>query len=418
MKGKAMVWLYLIVSMIEIICLVMLFDKGSEINTDTVAVNEILWEVKNDWESLDHHVNDTNRRYSVIDNSGNVLYQSDAALSTTINDAIRNQDTILDVVIDDQVQGKLIISNQLNQQYSQQLQTVISLVLIMIIIESIIALIYFIYLQKTIILPFIHMSDFAKQVAYGNLDIPLTMDRENAFGAFSEAFDLMRSEIKRSRIAEAQANESKKELVAKLSHDIKTPLASIKAASEVGAALSDDDKIKANYLQIMQKSDQINTLVNDLFTASLEELKELSVTISGYQSSEILKLMENADYMHYAKLPQLPLCYISADLLRLQQVFDNIFANSYKYGKAPIYVNCTLSDPYLVIAIEDCGGGVNEKELSRLKEKYVRGSHTEKTEGAGLGLYISDYLMKMMKGALTVENGEHGFLVKVFLRLF
>ena len=83
MKGKGMVWFYLLVSMIEIICLVILFDKGSALNTDSVTVNEILWEVKNDWNSLNVHENNTNQQYSVIDNQGNVLYQSEAGISTS-----------------------------------------------------------------------------------------------------------------------------------------------------------------------------------------------------------------------------------------------------------------------------------------------------------------------------------------------
>ncbi len=414
MKGKGMVWFYLLVSMIEIICLVILFDKGSALNTDSVTVNEILWEVKNDWNSLNVHENNTNQQYSVIDNQGNVLYQSEAGISTSINEAIKRQDTILDIEIDDEIQGKLIVSNQLNQQYSRQLQNVALVVLIMIIIQSIMAIIYFIYLQRTIILPFIQMREFAQRVAYGNLDIPLTMDRKNAFGAFSEAFDIMRTEIKQARIAEAKANESKKELIAKLSHDIKTPLASIKAVAEVGAALT-DDKNNTNYQQIIQKSDQIDTLVSDLFTASLEELQQLSVSVTKVSSTEIGPLLENADYQHVSQITEIPSCSINADVLRLQQVFDNIFVNSYKYAGTKIDVTATLSDKYLIIAIEDYGLGVNEKELAHLKDKYVRGSGTDKIEGAGLGLYIADYLMKMMKGALVIENGKNGFLVKVYL---
>lgn len=414
MKGKGMVWFYLLVSMIEIICLVILFDKGSALNTDSVTVNEILWEVKNDWNSLNVHENNTNQQYSVIDNQGNVLYQSEAGISTSINEAIKRQDTILDIEIDDEIQGKLIVSNQLNQQYSRQLQNVALVVLIMIIFQSIMAIIYFIYLQRTIILPFIQMREFAQRVAYGNLDIPLTMDRKNAFGAFSEAFDIMRTEIKQARIAEAKANESKKELIAKLSHDIKTPLASIKAVAEVGAALT-DDKNNTNYQQIIQKSDQIDTLVSDLFTASLEELQQLSVSVTKVSSTEIGPLLENADYQHVSQITEIPSCSINADVLRLQQVFDNIFVNSYKYAGTKIDVSATLSDKYLIIAIEDYGLGVNEKELAHLKDKYVRGSGTDKIEGAGLGLYIADYLMKMMKGALVIENGKNGFLVKVYL---
>lgn len=414
MKGKGMVWFYLLVSMIEIICLVILFDKGSALNTDSVTVNEILWELKNDWNSLNVHENNTNQQYSVIDNQGNVLYQSEAGISTSINEAIKRQDTILDIEIDDEIQGKLIVSNQLNQQYSRQLQNVALVVLIMIIIQSIMAIIYFIYLQRTIILPFIQMREFAQRVAYGNLDIPLTMDRKNAFGAFSEAFDIMRTEIKQARIAEAKANESKKELIAKLSHDIKTPLASIKAVAEVGAALT-DDKNNTNYQQIIQKSDQIDTLVSDLFTASLEELQQLSVSVTKVSGTEIGPLLENADYQHVSQITEIPSCSINADVLRLQQVFDNIFVNSYKYAGTKIDVTATLSDKYLIIAIEDYGLGVNEKELAHLKDKYVRGSGTDKIEGAGLGLYIADYLMKMMKGALVIENGKNGFLVKVYL---
>ena len=414
MKGKGMVWFYLLVLMIEIICLVILFDKGSALNTDSVTVNEILWEVKNDWNSLNVHENNTNQQYSVIDNQGNVLYQSEAGISTSINEAIKRQDTILDIEIDDEIQGKLIVSNQLNQQYSRQLQNVALVVLIMIIIQSIMAIIYFIYLQRTIILPFIQMREFAQRVAYGNLYIPLTMDRKNAFGAFSEAFDIMRTEIKQARIAEAKANESKKELIAKLSHDIKTPLASIKAVAEVGAALT-DDKNNTNYQQIIQKSDQIDTLVSDLFTASLEELQQLSVSVTKVSSTEIGPLLENADYQHVSQITEIPSCSINADVLRLQQVFDNIFVNSYKYAGTKIDVTATLSDKYLIIAIEDYGLGVNEKELAHLKDKYVRGSGTDKIEGAGLGLYIADYLMKMMKGALVIENGKNGFLVKVYL---
>ena len=61
------------------------------------------------------------------------------------------------------------------------------------------------------------------------------MDRENVFGAFTESFDLMRHELRRARERERRASQSKKELVAKLSHDIKTPIASIRAVAEVMA---------------------------------------------------------------------------------------------------------------------------------------------------------------------------------------
>ena len=74
--------------------------------------------------------------------------------------------------------------------------------------------------------------------------------------------------LKKARRAEAEANAAKKELVAKLSHDIKTPVASIKAAAEVGEALAENPKNRDTYAQIICKADQINTLVMNLFHAT------------------------------------------------------------------------------------------------------------------------------------------------------
>lgn len=128
-------------------------------------------------------------------------------------------------------------------------------------------------------------------------------------------------------------------------------------------------------------------------------------------------MLENADYLHKATVPNIPECLVYADPLRLQQVLDNIFANAYKYARTEITVGIKKSDERIGIIIEDFGGGVLQSELPTLKEKYKRGSNAENIEGAGLGLHISDYFMKEMQGCLTIENGEHGLKVTITLAL-
>ncbi|MDE7100749.1 MAG: HAMP domain-containing histidine kinase, partial [Anaeroplasmataceae bacterium] len=285
------------------------------------------------------------------------------------------------------------------------------------IVQLLLGMGYFLYLHHIILNPFSKLKGFAQRIAGGNLDIPLEMDRYNLFGAFTESFDLMRSELKKARIREAKANESKKELVAKLSHDIKTPVASIKAISEVELEISKIERDKDNYHQIIRKADQINTLITNLFTATLEELQQLSVCPIYLKSNLIKGMLENADYMHRAKIPSIPECFIYADSLRLQQVFDNIFANAYKYAKTDISVSILKEEQQIKIVIEDFGGGVKEEELSHLKEKFKRGSNAKNIEGAGLGLYISDYFLKEMHGNLQIENGASGLRVIVILSI-
>ena len=86
---------------------------------------------------------------------------------------------------------------------------------------------------RLLIKPLKEMEDFAGEIAKGNLDVRLPMHRWNAFGSFTESFDLMREELKASKEREREAEKAKREMVAELSHDLKTPVATIKATCEV-----------------------------------------------------------------------------------------------------------------------------------------------------------------------------------------
>ncbi len=401
----------------EIIALAVFANTASGGHQDAVAVNEVLQSVAQDFDSLESHQNSTSLDYVVLDLEGNVLYKTRDGLSESVNAAIRHKDTVLDVEQSGTRVGKVIVYNGDAGALRVQKRTVIAIVSTAIAVQCAICVGYAAYLHFSVVKPFRKLKSFACRVAGGNLDIPLEMDRHNLFGAFTESFDLMRSELKKARIAEAQAQQSKKELVAKLSHDIKTPIASIKAVSEVGLAVSADEKNRANYRQIIGKADQINALITNLFTATLEELQQLAVNPVNVESVSVKTMLENADYLHRANVPDLPECLLYADALRLQQVFDNIFSNSYKYSKTEIFVGADKAGRKLNITIEDCGGGVRDEELPVLKEKFKRGSNSANTEGAGLGLYISDYFMREMQGGLTVENGARGLKVILTLSL-
>jgi len=377
---------------------------------DIVTVNEVLNSVECDFENLENHVNETDLDYVVLDGDS-VLYRTNTGLSESVNAAVIHRDTILDL----ENGAKIIVYN--NSETNVYKDKFIGILLAAVILQAAVCIIYASYLNCRVIKPFAKMKGFAERVAGGNLDIPLEMDRGNLFGAFTESFDIMRSELKKARLAEAKANASKKELVAKLSHDIKTPIASIKAVSELGTALAEDEKTRGSFTQIIQKADQINALVSNLFSATLEELQQLSVTPSDMQSTELCGMLENADYFRKAQIPDIPECMIYADKLRLQQVFDNIFANSYKYANTDIEVKAALDNGRLAVGIEDFGGGVSAEELPLLKDKFKRGGNTAGIDGAGLGLYISDRFMTEMGGELKIENGGRGLKITVFIML-
>lgn len=402
---------------IETIALVVFAALDIDNLQDSVEVNKAVKSVQGDWNTIKNHKNQTNIDYVVLDKNQDVIFKTKEGLSESLNMAIIHKDTILDIETGGGYAGKIIIYNDSVQTLKRQKQITIIILVLVLSVQCIVCTGYIIYLNRIIIKPFHKLKDFARRVAGGNFDIPLEMDRQNLFGAFTESFDIMRTELKKARIAEAEANASKKELVAKLSHDIKTPVASIRAASEAGAALTDNEKTRNNYIQIIHKADQINVLISNLFTATLEELRQLPVMPTDIKSTELEELLGNSDYLHRAVIPDIPICLLYADKLRLQQVFDNIFANSYKYADTKIDITIYRDSNFFAASIEDYGGGVSTEELPLLKEKFKRGSNAKDIEGAGLGFYISSYFMKEMHGKLTIENGQNGLKVTVMIPL-
>jgi len=398
----------------EITALALFSVRSSDNTQDALAVNEVVQSVRADWDNFGEYTNAAALDYVIIDSGGEVLYRTKTGLSESVSAAVTHRDTILDVEAGGGVVGKIIIHNDYESVDTGK-RRVAAVFAAALVLQCAVCVCYAVYLDRRVIKPFGKMKGFAEQIAGGNLDIPLEMDRENLFGAFTESFDIMRSELKRARIAEAKANASKKELVAKLSHDIRTPVASIKAVSELGAATSSDEKTRGNYEQIILKADQINTLVGNLFSATLEELEQLTVSPADMPSTELYDMLTSADYFHKAEIPDIPERLLYADKLRLQQVFDNIFANSYKYANTGITVKILSENEALAVEVEDYGGGVSAEELPALKEKFKRGKNAECMDGAGLGLYISDTFMRGMGGGLLIENGEQGLKITVII---
>ena len=252
---------------------------------DTVEVNELLSEIKAHW--YDDHITYPvcSFDYAVIDSEERVLYKNGKSnAAETIVKATANRDTIRDIVVDDEIVGKVIIYNYMGDIEEQVGSRYIKSYLISVGFAYLVIILGIIWINLKVVRPFEDMKSFAEAVASGDLDKPLLMDKENMFGAFTESFDIMREELALSKDRELQANISKKELVAQLSHDLKTPVASIKAMAEVLEIKEEREPVKEKLQAIGGKADQIDRLVSDLFTSTLEELDKLEINITETDS--------------------------------------------------------------------------------------------------------------------------------------
>ena len=400
--------------LVEAALCIVLYNKLEAVKQDVVAVNACLKQIENNYGDESQYSTDID--YTLIDNDGNVLFKTADDLSESVTEAVSNSDSIVDVEVDGEVVGKMIVHNTTSNLVARYKGLLIGGIAVISLLQLIVIASFYIYLRRTITEPFGKLNDFAVRVAGGNLDMPLNMDKAHVFGSFTEAFDMMRVELKKARQAEKEANDAKKEMVAKLSHDIKTPVASIKSSSEIGYEISKDEKTRHYFNLINEKSDQVTTLVANLFNSSVNDITEISVTPLEYNSEILETIIRSSDYLNKAGAFEVPRAQIYVDKLRIQQVFDNLFMNSYKYADTDIDVECEKGSGYIVVSIRDKGPGVAENELPLLREKYKRGSNSEGKDGAGLGLYLTDYFMNEMDGKLVIENAAPGLKVSVYIR--
>ncbi len=332
---------------------------------------------------------------------------------------IKEDMSVFDYMEDGVIKGKIAF-NARAQEHEALVRTSQSQLIAMLALIYAAGMILLVIIWYFYIRPFNKLSSFAANVSKGNLDTPLNMDKHNYFGAFTESFDRMREELKLSSEREAAANRSKQELVAELSHDIKTPVATIKATCEVMEIKYKEPDIREKVSVIKSKASSVEQLVDNLFRATLDDLEELKVTPKEESSLIIDDMFRDLRfYGTVERKASTPECLILVDRLRLEQVIDNIAGNSFKYAGTPLEVDFRSDKDSIRVIMSDRGPGVPEDELAMLTTKFYRGSEASGSgkEGSGLGLYLASLFMEKMGGGLELRNREGGgFTAEIIIK--
>lgn len=269
------------------------------------------------------------------------------------------------------------------------------------------------YVYFAILRPFDKMKAFAQKIAQGNFDVPLNYERSNYFGAFTWAFDSMRREITKSRACEREAIENNKTVIATLSHDIKTPVSSIRAYAEgLEANMDSTPEKREKYLSvIMKKCDEVSKLTNDLFLHSLSDLDKLKINsekfeLCGFIQNAVGEIAAEQNDVRFTK--PVFTAMVSADKNRLTQITENLINNARKYAKTDIDVFITQSDSNAEIHFRDFGRGIPDEDMPFIFDKFYRGKNCGNEQGSGLGLYIVKYIAEQMHGKVMLHNHADG----------
>lgn len=271
------------------------------------------------------------------------------------------------------------------------------------ILVLVLSLIISYFISKIISRPIIKINETAKKMANGNYKTKFEID-EN-IQELNELVDTLNETCTEL----SKTDEVRRELLANVSHDLKTPLTMIKAYSEMIKDISYDDKEKTfEYLNtIIDETNRLNLLVNDIL--DLSKLQSHIDTLN-IEKIDINNLIQSIiDRFKYSNIDiefnGIKNTLVEIDKKKIEQVVYNLISNAINYvgEDNKIIVNLIKKKDYYEIEVIDHGSGISKKDLEFIWDKYYKidKTHNRNTVGTGLGLSI-------VKNILEQHNFEYG----------
>ena len=277
------------------------------------------------------------------------------------------------------------------------------------IIAFLLAMAISLYLSTYIARPIKSINNTAKKMGSGNYGVQF----ESSY--FTEISDLAHTLNKACRELE-KTSMYQRDLIANVSHDLRTPLTMIKSYAEMVKDLSGDnpEKREAHLNIIIEETDRLNSLVNDMLSMAKLQSRQIALEPKVFDIAKTLQslLMSYnilSDQEGYKiKFTGCSNAFIEGDEAKLKQVLTNLINNAVKYcgEDKEIIISLQTNGKSLRFEVSDHGAGIPEDELDHIWERYYKSSahHVRPTEGSGLGLSIVKEILIMHKAKFGVNS--------------
>jgi len=288
-------------------------------------------------------------------------------------------------------------------------------------------------LERRIFKPVEEMTAAVQQIAEGNYSVRIASTVTNEIGMLIGAFNNMASKLEKSEKLKKSYEENRKDLIANISHDLKTPMASI--AGYVEVLQSDTEysvETRERYMKtIYNNTVYMNNLINDLILFSQLDIKQLPfeflpVSMGDYadgimEELEIDLEEQGVKLSHVNELSEKVL--VKIDAKRITRAIRNIVGNAVKYGGNNLEIQAAVrrKDSFAILSIKDNGLGIPEDMQDKIFERFQRldQERTKDNKSTGLGLSIAKELVVAHGGRIILEShlGE-GSCFSIFLPIY
>ena len=381
-------------------------------------------------------------RITVIDNGGYVLYDSELnfeslenhidrpeiikALRTGWGDSTRFSDSLglpmLYVAkrIDGE-SGHLLLRFAIPlSKLHQQLEEIRYVLGIGALVGMIMSLMIAMFLAKRVTTPIAAITNVAEAISRGNYDARLEHFPKNELGTLGKSINRLAEAVQANISRREKMEKIRKEFSSNISHELKTPLTSIRGYVETLEEGAIDDKENARrFLKIISSNiERLNSLVTDLLSLSTIEANQELISLEPVDWNTVIQevltrleidIKKKDIRVQILASPEVP--KVTGSRKAMTHILDNLVQNALKYTAegGNITVKLDSKDDQVQLKVRDTGIGISQRDQARIFERFYRvdSARSRDVGGTGLGLAIVKHLVIQIQGTIKVASELH-----------
>lgn len=369
----------------------------------------VLADSEKDWRLMENHSD----RPEIID-SLEIGYGEITRFSDTLGFNMKY--VAIPIKVNGDVRGVVRLALPLSE-IETELRVIYKVVLLGGVIAILVAFLIGYFISKGITSPISQMTDIAERIAKGDFSKKADARSQNELGALAKSLNKMADELQSQLESLKKLNRVRTDFVANVSHELKTPLTSIKGFIETleDGALEDKENSKKFIAIIKKHAERISSIIDDLL--SLSEL-ELGKDRLHKKEFDLKKLVDEVllGFSHQISVKKHVLDVnvkgssfkINADRDKIEEVLVNVIDNAIKYtdNNGKISVDLSENKNDFLIQVQDTGIGIPKEHLDRIFERFYRvdKARSRQLGGTGLGLAIVKHIAQLHDGNIDIES--------------
>jgi len=317
----------------------------------------------------------------------------------------------------------------LSEQMFINVEHDLMLLAVLLLFAAIIATTFGVFVAASVTDSLRQLADSAQQIAEGNLSTRVKVTGRDEVARLGQTFNEMAAQLQQAAAQQAELEKMRRDLIAWASHDLRTPLTSIRAMIETlhDGVVQDPATIQRYYQTIRSDIIGLNSLIDDLFELAQLDAGGLVLDMSWHSLSDMISdtlesfraLAEQRGIILNGEVSA-EVDPVLLNAPKIGRVLSNLLGNALRYTPdgSEVYVAAGRTAEGVKVTVRDSGPGFNPDDLPRLFEQFYRGeqARSRATGGAGLGLAIARGIVEAHNGRIWAENApEQGALVGFIL---